>query len=339
MKQIDIILILLFFLLNILLIINFKKLSQFFNIYDIPDQIRKKHSHKVSLLGGTIILLPILFSFIIVFINNDSFSNLKKIFFENEKSYLLFFSSCILMYLIGLFDDKFNLNYLLKLFFTTTIIVFLLYLDENVLITKIHLSFYQKQIDISKINLFFTCLCFLLFINALNMFDGIDGQVGFYSIFFVFFIFFLIGYNLLILLLLISFFSFLYLNLKMKCFLGDSGSILLGFIFSYLIIRLYNQNVIYFADNIFLLMLIPGLDMFRLFAERLIFKKNPFKGDNSHIHHLFQKKYSKYKTIFLIQFLVLTPVFLSFYFSLFIVNFLSILVYFTVISILKSSKN
>ena len=139
--------------------------------------------------------------------------------------------------------------------------------------------------------------------------------------------------------LLISFFSFLYLNLKMKCFLGDSGSILLGFIFSYLIIRLYNQNVIYFADNIFLLMLIPGLDMFRLFAERLIFKKNPFKGDNSHIHHLFQKKYSKYKTIFLIQFLVITPVFLSFYVSLFIVNFLSILVYFTVISILKSSKN
>ena len=60
----------------------------------------------------------------------------------------------------------------------------------------------------------------------------------------------------------------------MKCFLGDSGSILLGFIFSYLIIRLYNQNVIYFADNIFLLMLIPGLDMFRLFAERLIFKKS-----------------------------------------------------------------
>ena len=110
------------------------------------------------------------------------------------------------MYLIGLFDDKFNLNYLLKLF-TTTIIVFLLYLDENVLITKIHLSFYQKQIDISKINLFFTCLCFLLFINALNMFDGIDGQVGFCSIFFVFF-FFLIGYNLLILLLLISFFHF-----------------------------------------------------------------------------------------------------------------------------------
>ena len=336
MKQIDIILILLFFLLNILLIINFKKLSQFFNIYDIPDHFRKKHPHKISLLGGTLILLPILFSFIIILIDKDPFLNLNQIFFENKKSYLLFFSSCILMYIIGLLDDKYNLNYLLKLFFTTIILVFLFYLDENILITKIHLSFHKEPIDISKINFFFTCLCFLLFINALNMFDGIDGQVGFYSIFFVSFIFFLIGYNLIILLILISSFSFLYLNLKMKCFLGDSGSILLGFIFSYLIIRLYNQNVIYFADNIFLLMLIPGIDMFRLFAERLILKKNPFKGDSSHIHHLFQKKYSKYQTIFIIQSLIITPVLLSFYFSLFLVNFLSIFIYFTLISILKS---
>ena len=78
------------------------------------------------------------------------------------------------------------------------------------------------------------------------MFDGIDGQVGFYSIFFVFFIFFLIGYNLLILLLLISFFSFLYLNLKMKCFLGDSGSILLGFIFF-----IFNNKTLQSKCNLF----------------------------------------------------------------------------------------
>ena len=44
-------------------------------------------------------------------------------------------------------------------------------------------------------------------------------------------------------------------------------------------------------------MLIPGLDMFRLFAERLILK-NPFKGDNSHIHHLFQKNIVNIKQFF-----------------------------------------
>lgn len=338
MNKIDITLILLFSLFNFFLIINFKKLSQFFNIYDIPDKLRKKHHHKISLLGGTLILLPFLLSIIMFLINDNKFLDFNQIFFENKKSCILFFLGCIFMYLIGIFDDKFNLSYLLKFLITSIVIVFLLYLDESILINKIHLSFYQKPIDISKINIFFTCLCFLLFINAINMFDGIDGQVGFYSIFLIFFIFVLIGYNFFIFLLLISFFSFLYLNLKMRCFLGDSGSILIGFFFSYLIIKLYNQNVIYFADNIFLLMSIPGLDMFRLFSERLFLKKNPFKGDNSHIHHLFQKKFNKYQSIFFIQLLILIPVFLSFYFSLFLVNLLTILIYFTVISILKSPK-
>ena len=181
MNKIDITLILLFSLFNFFLIINFKKLSQFFNIYDIPDKLRKKHHHKISLLGGTLILLPFLFSIIMFLINDNKFLDFNQIFFENKKSCILFFLGCIFMYLIGIFDDKFNLSYLLKFLITSIVIVFLLYLDESILINKIHLSFYQKPIDISKINIFFTCLCFLLFINAINMFDGIDGQVGFYS--------------------------------------------------------------------------------------------------------------------------------------------------------------
>ena len=83
-------------------------------------------------------------------------------------------------------------------------------------------------------------------------------------------------------------------------------------------------------------MIIPGLDMLRLFAERLIKKKNPFKGDNNHIHHLFQFKFSKFKSILYSQLLIIIPVISSFYFNLLMIIFLTIIIYFLIITILKS---
>ena len=47
------------------------------------------------------------------------------------------------------------------------------------------------------------------------------------------------------------------------------------------------------ADEIFLLMMLPGIDMIRLTFERLVNKKNPLLGDRSHIHHLVVKKYNQ----------------------------------------------
>ena len=279
MNQLNIFTLFLFFFCQVFVVIYFDKLASFFNIYDVPDKIRKKHITKTSLIGGTIIFFSLLFNLIVCFIDSDLFIKANKLFFETKNSYFYFFIACCFMYFIGIIDDKFNLNYLIKLISTTSVIVILLLFDSDLVINKINLSFYQKIIDISKVNIFFTILCFLLFINAINMFDGIDGQVSLYSIIVILFILFLIGFNFFIIFLLTSYFSFLYLNLKNKCFLGDSGTILIGFIFSYLIIKLYNQNIIYFADNIFLIMIIPGLDMLRLFVERSIFKNNPFKGD------------------------------------------------------------
>ena len=323
---------------QLLIILNFKKLSNYFNFFDIPDKVRKKHSNKTSLLGGSIIFFALLFCIILFFIQ-DTFIVNNQIFFKDKSSYIYFSISCFLMYVIGLVDDKYNLNYFVKIIFSGLIVIVFILFEKDIHIKIINLSFYVDTVDISKISLLFTTFCFLLFINALNMFDGIDGQVGLYSLFLLNFILLLSGINHLIIFLMIGVCTFLYLNFKKRCFLGDSGTLLLGFILSFLMIKLYNQNIIYHADKIFLIMIIPGLDMLRLFTERLSNKKNPFKGDNNHIHHLLQAKIGYYKALIYIQMLIVIPVIGSFYYNLLLINFLSILIYFLTITGLKKSKN
>lgn len=44
-------------------------------------------------------------------------------------------------------------------------------------------------------------------------------------------------------------------------------------------------------------MIVPGFDMFRLFVQRLIKKRNPFKGDLNHLHHIIKKKFGYFVAI------------------------------------------
>ena len=132
------------------------------------------------------------------------------------------------------------------------------------------------------------------------MFDGINLQSSFYSLFIFFYILFFYSNSLFIKILIISLIAFSYLNLKNKSFLGDSGSLLISFIISYLFIKLYNYEYIKYADEIVLFMLIPGLDLTRLFIMRILKKKNPLTSDRNHLHHVLIKKNSLKKTLFLI---------------------------------------
>ena len=93
-----------FFSLNLLIIFFSKKLIFYFNVYDLPDKKRKFHKKKTSLFGGTIILINFILLLIFdLFFNEIIISNLNIIFI---------FSGLVLFYLLGLIDDKKDLNYL-----------------------------------------------------------------------------------------------------------------------------------------------------------------------------------------------------------------------------------
>ena len=109
---------------------------------------------------------------------------------------------------------------------------------------------------------------------------------------------------------------------------------------SYIIIKEYNYHGSkIFCEEIFLLMLIPGIDMLRLFAIRIIKGKSPFLPDNQHLHHLYLNKFSQNFTILAIQLHIFIPIVI---FNLFISEIIpiitsSIIIYLIGIFYLKSN--
>ena len=85
-------------------------------------------------------------------------------------------------------------------------------------------------------------------------------------------------------------------------------------------------------------MIIPGLDLIRLFIIRIANKKNPLSSDRNHLHHILINKFSFKKTLFIILSLIILPILLNY---LGFYNLISILITVLAYSILLfvSRKN
>ena len=95
-------------------------------------------------------------------------------------------------------------------------------------------------------------------------------------------------------------------------FLGDSGCFVLVSCFSYLVVYVYNNNLaqginLLNLESIFLLFLIPGIDMLRLFIERISSRRNPFQADRNHLHHKLLYKFGNLKTLIIYDSLIFFP--------------------------------
>ena len=295
-------------LTNIIIYLKYEKLSKLLNVYDLPNE-RKLHKKKTPLLGGFILIANFLFFSALHIFNKHNSSEIFY-FFSFSKFYIFFFT-VILIFLLGFFDDKFDLNPNIKLFLLTLIISTILWFDNSLLISKLTFTFMDNSLVIGKYSFLFTLLCFLLFINACNMFDGINLQSTCYFIILIFYLN-ISGYNSLLLnFLLISLVIIFLLNKNGKIFVGDSGVYLISFIMGYVLVKIYNLDNKLSSDLIFILMMVPGIDMFRLFLLRLLNKKNPFSPDRNHIHHLLLNAYSYKKTIIILNVLILYPIVLT----------------------------
>ena len=291
-------------ILNTFMLIFFDKISNLINLFDIPDNKRKIHSKKVSQIGGFIFLSNILIFLAYYLINKDI---LNFAHFLTFKDFFIFNAFLFSFFLIGFFDDKFDLSSNIKLFLSFILIYFLVFFDNQILIKELNFSFFKKNINIENISYLFTIICFLLFINAFNMFDGINLQSTTYASF-LFLLFLAKGIFIEIsLVLLISLLFFGYLNYKNKCFMGDNGTLLISFILSYLFVKSANVYKAFSADEIFLIMLVPGLDLIRLASVRIMNRKHPFKGDRNHFHHILLKAIGHYKTLLLLILLLIIP--------------------------------
>ncbi len=141
-------------------------------------------------------------------------------------------------------------------------------------------------------------------INALNLIDGIDGLAATVSIimFSAFgWFFYAIESQFLFLVCAVmigALLAFLRFNLssKQKIFMGDTGSMILGFIIGVMAVSFLSLDIEALkrlpirAENLPIvigaILIIPFFDTVRVFFIRIAKKKNPFKPDRSHIHHI-----------------------------------------------------
>lgn len=331
--------ILIFFFLNVIIVLKFDILAKKIDLFDKPDNVRKRHKYSTPAIGGLIIFFNIvLFSITAILVDNEQLIyqiiNLDQ---GNIQKYLSFFLPITFLVILGFLDDKYTLKASVKFLLQTLIVIFAISLNSDLIIINIFSQFINFSVDNVILRFLFTLFCFLIFINAFNMFDGINLQSSTYAFFLLIIIFLKNGFNEASIVLLLSVVTFIYLNKKNKCFLGDNGTLLLSFLISFLLVYNYNTKYIFHADEIFLMLLIPVVDLCRLFIIRTMSHRNSFRPDRNHLHHLLSNSYSELNTVILINIMIFLPL-LLFYLGIqsFICISLTILTY--SIAIYKSSK-
>lgn len=255
------------------------KISYKFNLLDIPNQ-RKLHAHPTAYTGGIVLSLIYLLSL--------------KLFNFNSANLSLIVSLSFLISIVGLIDDKFKLNIGGKLSLQILPIFYLIFI-EKIYLNDIGDYTYFKT-DLESFSGPFSLLCVLFLINAFNYFDGIDGSLSFTTISVIAIIYFLvpeINDKLFLITILLPIVIFLCFNFSLfnlpKLFLGDSGSLMLGFLISLILIYFANEKIIHpilLAWSVVIFV----YEFLSLNITRIIKKKNIFNAGLDHLHHKLYKK-------------------------------------------------
>ena len=112
-----------------------------------------------------------------------------------------------------------------------------------------------------------------------------------------------------------------------KSYLGDSGNYIISTIIGVLILILNTKfPYIFYIEEILLLLLMPGIDLIRLFYVRIKNGKSPLNGDLNHLHHLLVEKFGLIKSLIVYGLLINVPIYLYYFFN-------SLLIYLIIFSI------
>lgn len=279
-----------------ILVISHKK-----RLYDVPDA-RKVHTMPVPRLGGLSFFPVILMSMFLVIGFRLNFWDMdtSSLSFNMLYEYLFLFVGMTLLYLVGVCDDLVGVGYRYK-FAVQIAAAFLLVLSGN------WFDSFGGLFGIYSVPVWvgvpFTVFIVVYITNAINLIDGIDGLASglcciALSVLSV--IFFLRGQYVYALLavctlgILMPFWCYNVFgnaNRGHKLFMGDAGSLTLGYVISFLIIHMSVTNEVSptlsnpYMVIAFSTVLVPLLDVIRVVLHRLREHKNPFLPDKNHFHH------------------------------------------------------
>lgn len=203
------------------------------------------------------------------------------------------------LFVTGFADDIWHLSFKIRFVIQALVAVAMVVLG-GVGLSSLGELLPRLSADMGMLAIPFTIFATVGLINALNMIDGIDGLSGSLSFTSMAGIAMVAvtsgqtGYLVMAVALMGGLAGFLYFNLrypgnlKARVFMGDNGSMLLGFVFAWMLIGLsQGQQAAMAPVTALWLFGVPLLDTVSVMLRRVWLGKSPFHADRHHLHHLF----------------------------------------------------
>jgi len=265
---------------------------------------RKIHHGEIPLIGGISIFIPIALLL-------HLYPNL----IPNSQTFIC----CgALFLLIGLIDDKFDLSVSLRILLIS-MISFWLVSYTDIKIHHLGDLLGNGDVGLNNIETTFNIIAIIGAVTAFNMVDGLDGLLGGLALVSLMALGALFSvneqYDLLLFcgVVMAAILPYVCCNLemlpkkKMKVFMGDSGSLFIGFTLYWLIVEGSQMNFdrpqlsVISPVTVLWVIAIPLMDMAYTMLRRIRKKQSPFKADREHIHHVCGRLgLSPLRTLFLI---------------------------------------
>nr|WP_198160807.1 MraY family glycosyltransferase [Pedobacter panaciterrae] len=258
-------------------------------MFDDPNESRKIHKRIIPNFGGVAIFTGFLFS-CSIFVPSQLLP---------EANVLM--GAGLVLFMIGLKDDIIGLGPGIK-FVAQFASAFIVAMVANIRITDLHGIFGVYEMP-QYASVTLTVFFIVGIVNAFNLIDGIDGLAGSIGLILclVFGVLFYksgdLGWAYMATSLAGALLGFLFFNVTpARIFMGDSGSLLLGFIAAVLSIKFMNVSLsesvlagpFQITSGIGLVsavLIIPVFDTLRVFTLRIMRGTSPFTADSNHIHH------------------------------------------------------
>jgi UDP-GlcNAc:undecaprenyl-phosphate GlcNAc-1-phosphate transferase len=248
-------------------------------LVDRPNQ-RKQHIGNVPLVGG----LAIFIGLIAGAAGYGQFSTFDKILLDTSA----------VVALLGALDDRFNLSVRDRLL-VQTIVILVVIASTGIYIHTLGFVF-GHEVTFGWVGIPLTVIAVVGLLNAFNMMDGIDGLAGSLALVSIAAIFLfaeptpLSGAVVLLALLASASLPYLAANLGFmggRIFMGDSGSMVIGYLLAWTLIRLSQIPQTHLSPvDVLWCVALPVFDTLAVMYRRLRQGRSPFKPDRGHIHHI-----------------------------------------------------
>ncbi|MET2950703.1 UDP-N-acetylglucosamine--undecaprenyl-phosphate N-acetylglucosaminephosphotransferase [Vibrio owensii] len=276
------------FILSFVLLFILRKVAKRVGLVDKPNA-RKVHQGVVPLVGGISVYLTLLVSFIFFLPMNDNLA--------------LYLVCSAILIVLGALDDYYDVSFKIRLAIQAGISLTMVHIGGH----GLHDLGYLMGSETIALNEFagtvITVIAVIGAINAFNMVDGIDGLLGglasvtFTALGIVF------AYSgneylaTICLLIVTAMVPYILLNLgfplgrRFKIFMGDAGSMFIGFSVVWMLIRGTQEpeTIAFKPVTALWLIAIPLMDMATIMIRRIRKGQSPFQPDREHLHHICQR--------------------------------------------------